>query len=504
MKNYPLYSSIQKYGATPYLSNLRKKYLAGLFSYERYVELAASTYLLMFKPKRALALLDSIDTIKTDSDTRLRIEHIKSKALAFPDNSSPTCSLNMIVKNERENIATALDSIDDIMDEIIVCDTGSIDGTGELARLYGALVKSIDWHDDFSAARNEALAASACSWIFWMDADDCLDCSCKADLVNLWKGAPAQAAAFCVVNMLRGRPGPRFMQIRLFPRIAGLRFERLVHEQIVFSAQRSHVPFTHYPTIVITHRGYNEPAQQKAKAARNKALIKTELKRFPSDPALLISYADCCMALELLSEAFTVYEYLANSKGLLSLYPHIAIQACYNAAVICYKEKKIFQAQEWLFTCVRLDVTRTEAHYLLGKIFEELGNEEGAFDAYMKSARIIPPVRPTATDAHTIRIESIHCLGRLLIKVDRFTDAEELLSRAVSEFPEVVQFHSSLGTALLKQQKLKQAARFFMQSLSISADRNREAFEGMARIYETMQDYTKAKLFKEMAEKTRN
>ena len=47
-----------------------------------------------------------------------------------------TVSLCMIVKNEEKILARCLDSLVDLMDEIIIVDTGSTDGTKRIAAAY--------------------------------------------------------------------------------------------------------------------------------------------------------------------------------------------------------------------------------------------------------------------------------------------------------------------------------------------------------------------------------
>lgn len=61
-----------------------------------------------------------------------------------------TISLCMIVKNEEKVLGRCLDSAKDITDEIIIVDTGSTDGTKEIARRYGAKIFDQKWQDDFS------------------------------------------------------------------------------------------------------------------------------------------------------------------------------------------------------------------------------------------------------------------------------------------------------------------------------------------------------------------
>ncbi|WKL04242.1 glycosyltransferase [Paenibacillus amylolyticus] len=69
-------------------------------------------------------------------------------------------SLCMIVKDEAVSLQRCLNAVRDVVDEIIVVDTGSIDDTTEIARLHGAVVIRTEWNGDFSEARNLSLAAA--------------------------------------------------------------------------------------------------------------------------------------------------------------------------------------------------------------------------------------------------------------------------------------------------------------------------------------------------------
>lgn len=84
-------------------------------------------------------------------------------------------SLCMIVKNEEKVLARCLDSIADLMDEIIVVDTGSTDKTKEIARKYTDKIFDFMWIDDFSAARNFAFSKATKEYIYTADADEVLD-----------------------------------------------------------------------------------------------------------------------------------------------------------------------------------------------------------------------------------------------------------------------------------------------------------------------------------------
>lgn len=84
-------------------------------------------------------------------------------------------SLCMIVKNEEKVLTRCLDSIADLMDEIIIVDTGSTDKTKEIAAKYTDKIYDFEWIDDFSAARNFSFSKATKDYIYTADADEVLD-----------------------------------------------------------------------------------------------------------------------------------------------------------------------------------------------------------------------------------------------------------------------------------------------------------------------------------------
>lgn len=86
-----------------------------------------------------------------------------------------TVSLCMIVKNEARMLARCLDSVADLMDEIIIVDTGSTDETKEIASRYTDKIYDFAWTDDFSAARNFSFSKASMDYIYAPDADEVLD-----------------------------------------------------------------------------------------------------------------------------------------------------------------------------------------------------------------------------------------------------------------------------------------------------------------------------------------
>ena len=85
-----------------------------------------------------------------------------------------TISLCMIVKNEEKILKRCLDSVADLVDEIIIADTGSTDATRAIAAQYTEHVYDFPWTYDFSAARNDVFSRATKEYIYSADADEVL------------------------------------------------------------------------------------------------------------------------------------------------------------------------------------------------------------------------------------------------------------------------------------------------------------------------------------------
>lgn len=86
-----------------------------------------------------------------------------------------TFSLCMIVKNESAVLRRCLVSIADLMDEIIIVDTGSADNTKEIAAEFTDKIYDYTWENDFAAARNFAFSKATMDYIYSADADEVVD-----------------------------------------------------------------------------------------------------------------------------------------------------------------------------------------------------------------------------------------------------------------------------------------------------------------------------------------
>ena len=81
-------------------------------------------------------------------------------------------SLCIIVKNEEKVLPRILKPMKEIVDKILICDTGSTDRTKKIIREFTAEVYDFPWKNDFSAARNFISEKVSTDYWMWLDADD--------------------------------------------------------------------------------------------------------------------------------------------------------------------------------------------------------------------------------------------------------------------------------------------------------------------------------------------
>ena len=156
--------------------------------------------------------------------------------------SAITLSVTIITRNERGNIAECLRSVS-FADEWVVLDSGSTDGTQEIARSLGArVVDSPDWAG-FGVQKNRVLDLARGRWVLSLDADERVSPELAARIRAVVSAAPAatddapvgyelsRLSRFCGQWMRHGDWYPDRV-LRLFRRECGRFTDDLVHERL--------------------------------------------------------------------------------------------------------------------------------------------------------------------------------------------------------------------------------------------------------------------------------
>ncbi len=212
-------------------------------------------------------------------------------------------TLCMIAKDEAELLPGCLASVADLVDEIVLVDTGSTDATREIAQGAGARVVGFEWCDDFSAARNAALPYATGRYVLILDADERLTpdgCArireaCESDQADCWMlplhnadGLDAELGD--VVSGARRREGVTYLP-RLLRRTPDLAWEGVIHENPTGWLNRPGRR-TRAIEAPIVHYGYaSEMVASRDKLARNERLLRARCKADPAsaDPWIYLA-----------------------------------------------------------------------------------------------------------------------------------------------------------------------------------------------------------------------
>lgn len=286
-------------------------------------------------------------------------------------------TLSMIVKNEEKHLAGCLSSVKDVVDEIVIVDTGSVDKTIEIAKEYGARIFHFDWINDFSAARNFALSKSTGDWILYLDADERLSNSSVEELRKIVAVAE-KSGYYCTVKSYDSEYGRdnQMSYVRLFSNSSDISFQGKVHEQILPSLIENNYKISS-SNIVIEHIGYNiDNNQKKDKAKRNLELLLNEYN-INKNPYNEFQLALTYQVLENYSEARKFFLLAAENKSFDNIY---RAHSYTSLALIYSKEHKIKEAENFLTKSLSLRYNDPFTHLLASKIFLRKNELKKAID----------------------------------------------------------------------------------------------------------------------------
>ena len=206
----------------------------------------------------------------------------------------PLLSIGMIVKDEIRCIEKCLKALQPLREafpcELVIADTGSTDGTREVAERYADILFDFSWIDDFAAARNAVMDRCSGTWYFSVDADEYLDGDLSG-FQTLFQLPPGKQPTLCGVTVrnylgfdLEHAPYADFIALRIARLDKGARYSGAIHEAITFPDKKD-MAASLCPSIILHHDGYvfSTPEQARKKAERNLALLDKYLVEHPGD-----------------------------------------------------------------------------------------------------------------------------------------------------------------------------------------------------------------------------
>lgn len=208
-------------------------------------------------------------------------------------------SLAMIVKNEAEVLEECLRSVKNLVDEIIVVDTGSEDATIEIAKNMGAKVHEFQWCNDFSIARNFASEQCSGDWILVLDADEVVNIGGKQTLIDFAINNPSCVGRIKIESkFIDGNEISSSTEYvsRFYPK--GLVYKGCIHEQLESLFPRSNI------NLKVLHSGYFN----KDKSKRNLELLFKELENDRNDNYILYQIARTLHVVKRYEEADLYFE----------------------------------------------------------------------------------------------------------------------------------------------------------------------------------------------------
>ncbi len=337
----------------------------------------------------------------------------------------PSITLCMIARDEDSVIGQALASVQSIVTEMIVVDTGSTDQTREVAQSFGANVMRTPWEGDFAAARNIGLAQATGDWILVLDADEAID---QSQLTLLQECANDSSRCYELVQrhysndhrlsdyrLARGefptweRNYRGFFEsrlVRLFPNNRGIAYVGRIHELVEPSIQRIAELSIQSTEIRLQHYGHTpEQLEKKNKNRLYRSLGIAKASESPSD-----------------------------------------WKAFYELGVECNRPGQREESVEAFRHSLELNAGYLPSWINLGYVLCELGRATEAVDCLSSALKLDP------------KSQEAHCnLGVAFLRLQKFKNAEAHLREAVRINPGYLNAFLNLSRALAHQGRLPEA-----------------------------------------------
>lgn len=208
----------------------------------------------------------------------------------------PLLSIGIIFRDDIRSIERCLKALQPLREaipcEVVMADTGSVDGSRTVAERYADILFDFPWVDDFSAARNAVMDRASGKWYLTVDTDEYLDTDISELVDYLHRGVKPVGMVVQRNYFTYGMDG-KYSDCwagRLVRMSSGLRYQRRIHE--IFSVADEQCAML--AETVLHHDGYVELNNGKggSKRARNVALLRKSLAEDPENLQLYMQYIE--------------------------------------------------------------------------------------------------------------------------------------------------------------------------------------------------------------------
>src|SRR5258706_10019706 len=289
----------------------------------------------------------------------------------------------MIVRDEANLLARCLKSFEVAFDELNVVDTGSKDGTPDIASQFGARLRSFtacNGEDgrirDFALARNVSLDMATHEWLIWMDADDVL----QPGGPERFRAAAARGG-FAALNVTIQWDAHSWLQRRLLRNEPRNRFIGRIHE-----SPDVHGPVEDDRLIKVLHlpdkRG-KEPSVD-----RNVRIGEIEAREEPANQHNLFYLGNALRLAGRHEEAILRYLQYLSLGGFFREEKHLA---AHFLAECQFRMRRWQDCIDSCYRALRIDPRYAETHCLIADCYGELGMFDFAQQWYQSAIACVEP-----------------------------------------------------------------------------------------------------------------
>ncbi len=374
-------------------------------------------------------------------------------------------SLCIIVKNEELALPKCLNSVKNVVDEMIVLDTGSTDRTPEIAREFAAKVYHFEWCNDFSSARNQSLKYATGDWILVLDADEVL----VPEIVPTLKQS-IKCDRYLLINLLRQEVGaaqsPYSLVSRLFRNHPDICFSRPYHALVDDSvarilSQETQWQVGYLPEVAILHTGYQKSAIASRDKFSNAAkTMEGFLACHPDDPYVCSKLG----ALYVQTGIERGIQLLERGLAAEQVNPQILYELHYHLGIAYTRLQQPKQAIAHYQAAIKLAI------YPMLKLgaYNNLGNlrlAEGDLMEAKITYEMVLQIDPSLAVGH-------YNLGMTLKGMGRLTDAIAAYQQAIQLNPNYAEAYQNLGVVLLKLGNVPESLAAFRQAITLHESQN--------------------------------